>query len=133
MYTLVIESRVLHAFRFITQILGHTHFQLSTTQEKTLAAKSVFEKIANSHGVHVKKYHADNGRFAKEGFKDAVAASNQTITLWGVGAHHQNGIVEYYIGLLTTGAQSNLLHAKRFWPEAITTILWPFTMKCVQL
>ena len=47
----------------------------------------------------------------------------------GVGAHHQNGIVENHIGLLTRWSRTSLLHAKRHWPEMITTILWPYALK----
>ena len=46
-----------------------------------------------------------------------------------VGAHHQNGISESHIGLLTRGSRTNLLHAQRRWPEAIGEILWPFSWK----
>ena len=76
--------------------------------------------------MNIEKYRADNGIFADKGFKDEVYQSNQTISYCGVGAHHQSGIIERYIGLLTAGARINLLHAKRFWPESISTILWPF-------
>ena len=77
----------------------------------------------------MKHYHADNGTFACKGFRDAVSAANQKITFCGVGAHHQNGIVENMIGLLTRSSRTNLLHAKQRWPQAISTILWPYALK----
>ena len=97
--------------------------------DQTLNSKVAFEKLAAFYGVEVKHYHADNGTFACEGFRNAVSSSNQKITFCGVGAHHQNGIVENMIGLLTRGARTSLLHAKQRWPQAITTILWPYALK----
>ena len=33
------------------------------------------------------------------------------------------------IGLLTRWARTSLIHAKIRWPQSITTILWPYTLK----
>jgi hypothetical protein len=82
------------------------------TLEETILAKHAYERFLSSIGVTGKAYHADNGRFANKGFKDDCIASNQTITLCGVGGHHQNGIVECKIKDLTLGARTHLLHAK---------------------
>ena len=80
------------------------------------------------HNVRVQSYRADNGRFAEKAFQDEVAHCNQVITYCGVGAHHQNGSIERYIGKITSRARVMILHAKRFWPEAITPMLWPFAI-----
>jgi hypothetical protein len=50
----------------------------------------------------------------------------------GIGGHHQNGIAEQKIKELTLGAQTLLLHAKQMLPEYISTILWPFALKCCE-
>ena len=97
--------------------------------DQTINTKLAFEKVAATYGVTVKHYHADNGHFACKGFRDTVSNANQTITFCGVGAHHQNGLVENMIGLLTRWARTSLLHAKRKWPQVITTILWPYALK----
>ena len=47
----------------------------------------------------------------------------------GVGYHHQNAIVERKIETLTLGDRSFLLNAKRYFPEAITTMLCPYALK----
>ena len=107
----------------------YTHLMTSCNLEETIAAKQAFEKIAATYNVKIKHYHADNGHFACQGFRDEVARCGQTISFCGVGAHHQNGIVENHIGLLTRWSRTSLLHAKRHWPEMITTILWPYALK----
>ena len=99
-----------------------------SSQAQTLIAKRQFECEMNKHNVRVQSCRADNGRFAEKAFKDEVAKSNQIITYCGVGAHHQNGSIEHYIGKITTRSRVMLLHAKRFWPEAITPMLWPFAV-----
>ena len=108
---------------------SYTHLQTSIDGEQTLAAKQGFEQHSDSCGVNIKSYHANNGIFAEKSFCDEVQAAHQRITYCAVGAHHQNGIVERHIGILTHGAQTGVLHAQRRWPEAIGTILWPFAWK----
>ena len=116
---------------FLDHASGHsyTHMQTACTNEESVAAKKEYERIAHSNGVSIKSYHADNGIFAEKAFRDEVAACNQDITYCAVGAHHQNGIIERHIGELTAGARTNLLHAQRRWPDAISSILWPFAWK----
>ncbi len=100
--------------------------------EETLLAKHAYERSLSSIGVTVKAYHADNGRFADKDFKDDCTTSNQSITFCGVGGHHQNGIAERKIKELTLGARTLLLRAKRMLPGYISTILWPFALKCAK-
>ncbi len=56
----------------------------------------------------------------------------QCITFCGVGAHHQNGIMENTIKQLTLVSRTILIHAQSHWPEYITTMLWPFALKAAQ-
>ena len=108
---------------------SYCHLMTACNLEETIAAKRAFEKHASTYGVSIKHYHADNGHFACQGFRDEVSFSGQRISFCGVGAHHQNGVVENQIGLLTCWARTSLLHAKRYWPEMISTILWPYALK----
>ena len=62
--------------------------------EETLNSKLAFEMFVASHGVHVKHYHADNGRFKDNLFTRDIEDKGQTISFCGVGVHHQNGIAE---------------------------------------
>ena len=107
---------------------GFGFMMRNTTLDQTIKAKQVFESKMAKHNIKVKAYRVDNGRFADLGFNKEVNKCNQIITYCGVGAHGQNGNVERYIGKVTKRSRSMLLHAKRFWPEAITHMLWPFAV-----
>ena len=98
---------------------------------ETLLAKTAWEKILSLAGRKVSHYHADNGRFADEGFMTDINDKNQEITFCGVGAHHQNGIIENKNKFLTQGARTLLLHAMRMWPQMIDSMFWPFAMKAM--
>ena len=56
-----------------------------------------YELMANSHGVKIKYFHADNGIYAEKDFTDEVANCGQTISFCGVSAHHQNSVAENHI------------------------------------
>jgi len=123
-------SRIWAATIFIDYFTDYTFAYLmrSTSQEETLNAKSAFERKMKEFNVIVNSYHADNGRFAEKEFREEIIKCNQSISFCAVGAHHQNGLVENRIKDCTLGTRTILLHAKRFWPEAITTMLWPFAL-----
>jgi len=110
----------------------YSHFQTSLDLDQTIASKQAFEAVADSYDVKVKSYLADNGIFAKNAFKQAVANDNQSIRFCAVSAHNQNGIVERKIGLMTNDARTLLIHAQRHWPEMISTVLWPYAWKAVE-
>jgi hypothetical protein len=74
--------------------LGYIHLQTKLTSDETVKAKTAFEAFAHSHGVRIKHYHADNGRFADKAFRESVVNCQQTISFCGVNAHWQNGIAE---------------------------------------
>ncbi len=107
----------------------YSHLMRNFTAEATIEAKQAFEKFSQAHGVDIAHYHADNGRFAEVLFRQEVDMCGQKITYCGVGAHHQNGIVERAIQDATFDARTLLLHAKRYWPEMISTALWPLAIK----
>ena len=105
----------------------------STSQEKTLSGKEAFEIWDETFGFKVNRYHVYNGIFSEQPFRSAVEDSNHTITFCAVGYHHQNSIVERKIKALTLGARTLLLNAKIYFPEAINTMLWPYSLKpCVE-
>jgi hypothetical protein len=78
--------------------LSYVYHQTSMSSEETVKSKLEFEKFAVTHGVHIKHYHADNGRFKDNLCMKSIEDKGQTISFCGVGAHHQNGIAEKRIG-----------------------------------
>jgi Reverse transcriptase (RNA-dependent DNA polymerase) len=94
------------------------YFQQSLNAVETIMAKESYERWARSHGVDVKHYHADNGRFAENAFVKHVQDNNQTITFCGVNTHFQNGRAERKIRTLQDAARCQLVHAKMRWPQA---------------
>jgi hypothetical protein len=102
-------------------------FILQCSAIDTIKGKQAFEKFAHARGVRVEHYHANNGIFASNGFKDEVKKCGQSITFCGVGAHHQNGVTERRIQDLSDSAQSMLAHAAHRNP-AVTANLWPYAL-----
>jgi hypothetical protein len=74
--------------------LLYVYLQESTKGKDILLAKRAFEAYAALFRVIVTNYHADNGRFAERLFLDHTERHGQGISLCGVNAHFQNGIVE---------------------------------------
>ena len=109
--------------------LGYVHLQKDSTSKETLRAKDAFELYARDRGVQIKRYHADNGRFVDNAWKEGLAQENQSITYCGVNAHWQNGIAERRIRDLKEQARTMLLHAEHHWPEATSTSLWPYALR----
>ena len=79
----------------------------------TLISKRAYERVAKSYGVKVKYYHANNLRFNNKNFKGDILKGGKTITFYGVGAHHQNAVVESKIKEVCYGRRNILLHTKR--------------------
>lgn len=108
---------------------SYVHLQKSTNAEETVQAKRSFEVLSATYGVRVLHYHADNGRFADNKFKQAINDAHQTISFCGVNAHFQNGIAERKIRELQEHSRTMLIHATKRWPTAITSNLWPYALR----
>jgi histone deacetylase 1/2 len=109
--------------------LSFVYLQYSSSGAETLKAKLAFEDFARSHGVTIKHYHADNGRFVDNLFKNSCEEKGQTQSFCGVNAHWQNGIAERHIRSHQETARTMLLHAKHRWPSAVETYLWPYALR----
>ena len=93
------------------------HLIYSMSVEETLSSKKYYEQQVASYVVKVNRHHTDNGLYADKMFLDTVEDANQDIKFHAVGAHHHNGISESHIKILTLGARTLLLRARRHWPE----------------
>ena len=107
----------------------YVHLMKDTTGESTLESKNAYESLMKSYGHDVRRYHADNGRYAENTFKQDVKDKAQQITYCGVGSHHQNGIAERRIKSLGEDARAMLSHGQHLWPEVISKKLWPYAYK----
>jgi hypothetical protein len=99
------------------------------TTNETLLTKLAFKKLCSKADCSVKHYQADNGWFSDNEFLAACNNHNQTIEFCGVGAYHQNGIVENRNKQLTQTARVLLLHDMRMWPQMVDQMFWPFAIK----
>ncbi|HSN67058.1 MAG TPA: GAG-pre-integrase domain-containing protein [Fusibacter sp.] len=108
-------KRYLHAAIYVDQATGSgfVWLQKSISEEETLEGKLAFERHCRSTNVTVHHYHADNGIFASNGWKQSCASERQTLTFAGVNAHHQNGIAERRIRELQNLARTMMIHAQQ--------------------
>ena len=105
------------------------HCQEDATMQSTLESKISFESYAKKYNITVHHVHRDNGIFTIKAFKENVESSNQTHSFCGVGAHWQNGVIECFIGVITTRVvlpRTMLLHAMDMWPDVISSEFWSF-------
>ncbi len=72
-------QRYRYATVFVDQFSDYSfiYFRMAITTEETLKAKKAFELHADSFGVRVKQYHADNGHFQDIKFKEDCTAQGQ--------------------------------------------------------
>jgi hypothetical protein len=119
--TIFVDHNSDHVYIFLMQDL---------TLDWIILAKHAYEQFLSNLGVTSQAYHADNGHFSDNRFCDECTSCHQVITFCGIGGYHQNGIAERKIKELTHGVWTLLLHAKQMLPEYISTILWPFALKC---
>jgi hypothetical protein len=96
--------------------------------DETVQAKRAFEVYAHSHGVNIKHYHCDNGRFCEKDFMGHIKSKDQTISFSGVNAHFQNALAKKCIRDLQDSTRTMLVHAKHQWPAAINLHLWPHAL-----
>ena len=93
----------------------YIHLMKALTLDETLLANKALERLMAQAGRAIKHYHVNNGHFADNGFTDIINEHNQRITFCGVGAYHQNGIIENKNKILALGACTLLLRGMRMW------------------
>ena len=92
--------------------LSYVQLQKALTSKETVEVKQAFEAFAATHGVTIRHYHADNGRFQDKLFHQAIHKEKQMHSFCGINAHFQNGIAEKRIRDLQDNARTMLLHAQ---------------------
>jgi hypothetical protein len=113
--------------------LHFVHLMQDLSSEESVKAKQAFKQFAAKHGVTIRHYHCNNGRFADNVFKEACQQSNQQLTFCGINTHFQNGIAERAIRNLSDSAHKQLLHTCQQWPVAVHVALWPYALHSAAL
>jgi hypothetical protein len=99
--------------------------QYSINVVETISSKCCIESLTQQEEISIKKYHADNGLFALNTFKEDCALLDQRCLFSDVGAHHQNGIAEQNIKTVAQWARPNMLHFSHHWPVKTNVHFWP--------
>ena len=100
-------------------LASYVHLQTSTSAEETILAKEAFVRFARNHGIQVRHYYADNGRFAENQFRETKRQKSQTLTFCGVNANFQNGVAERRIRKLQEHTRTMLASGSYGAPLAI--------------
>ena len=103
--------------------------QFSSDAPETIDNKHRLEAEAAIDGVHIRKYHSDNGTFASKAIKEDCKLQSQTYDFSAPYAQFQNGVAERGIQTAIQWAQANLLHVALHWPARSNPRLWPFALK----
>jgi hypothetical protein len=124
-------KRYRYATIYVDQATGlsYVYLQKTSTAEETIEGKAAFEKYAESRGISIHAYHADNGIFRAHKWVLACRERGQSLTFAGVNAHRQNGVAERRIRSLQELTRTMLIHSNRRWPKAVTANLWPYAMR----
>ena len=99
--------------------LHYIHLMTSLILQENTEVKKAFEQFAADHGVQIKQYHADNGHFADNAFKQHCSQQHQTISYCSVNACFQNCITERAIRDITNTTRTMLFHPKARWLSAV--------------
>jgi hypothetical protein len=88
--------RYLHAAVYVDQSTGYGFIwlQQSLSEEETLEGTLAFERHCRAFNVNISHYHADNGIFAANGWKQSCNSKRQPVSYAGVNAHHQICVAE---------------------------------------
>jgi hypothetical protein len=79
------------AMVFVNQAnnLKFFYLQQGTMATEMIKAKQAYDNYAASQGANIPHYHANNGIFADNQFRQAITDSQQTLSFCGVNAHWQ--------------------------------------------
>jgi len=113
-----------HASRFL-----HFTPHQSTGATEAISAKQTLELLVLTFNCSIKHYHADNGIFTSNPFRQSYDQQKQCLTFCGVDAHHQNGITQCHTRTITERALTMLIHAMLCWLDITTESYWLFAIQ----
>ena len=99
MYVFLTRQRYQYACVFLDHNydLTYVHLLKFQTVYKAVETKEAFDAYAESHGVDIKHYHAENGIFRSEKWMKQCKDMHQDLNFSGFNAHHQNGLLKWHI------------------------------------
>ena len=126
----LMTQRYHYATIFVDQFskLSFVFLQKWLMSAETVLAKQAFECFARDLGVKILHYHANNGRFADNGFIKACKDNNQGLSYCGINEHFQNGVAEKWIRGLQEQSRTMLLFTVHSWPQMLSMALWPYSL-----
>ena len=121
-------TRYKFATVYIEQLSRFTyvHLQRTLTLDKTVKRKKCFKWMTEAHGMIVKHYHSDNGRFTNNGFVNHCQNKQKNISCCGMNTYSHNGIAEKKIWGLQEQTHMMMLYAINKWQDMVTIHLWPY-------
>ena len=111
---------------------GYVVLQKTASAAETIEGKETFEAQARNAGIQIQGYHADNGTFRENQWRNHCHKKGQTLTFASVHAHFENGVAERRIRLLQDLARTMLTEAISKWPQANSPTLWPYAIRFAQ-
>ena len=98
--------------------------QTSVKGTQKLDAKHKFETLAESCGIKIRHYHADNHMLSHNLFKESCMSSRQTQSFCGANTHHQNGSAERKIRTAMSLARAMMFNTMKKWPSTVHLGFW---------
>ena len=125
MSVFLMSQHYLYACVFVDHYFGFKYVYLlnSQTGDEAVEAKEDFEAYVESHGVYIKRYHADSEIFISARWMNHFKYMHQSLTFSGVNIFHQNGRAEWRIISLQDLARCKIIRSHHRRPSAITANL----------
>ena len=121
-YGFITRQSYHYACVFVDHHSDFTYVNLLTSQtgNQSVGAKEDSEAYAESHGVYIKHYYADNENYRSERWMNHRKEIHQGLTFSEVNYHHQNGRSERHIRSLQDLVHCQIIHSNHICPSAIT-------------
>jgi hypothetical protein len=103
----------------------HVEHQFGLSDVETIRAKQAYECKYMDNGIFFQDYLTDSGAFKANDFVKHINETHQLIRFCGTNAHHQNGVAERSIQIISNMARSMILHDSIHWKDGIDASVWP--------
>ena len=108
---------------------GTVVLQKTANAEETIKGKEAFERHAKACGIKIQHYHANNGTFRANAWREHCHEQGQTLSFASVHAHFENGVAERRIRLLQDLARTMMTECLVQWPQSASPTLWSYAIR----